>query len=356
MSSGCQVLSRAAYRPVGFGASFPPAGTVAVNPYYISNGTEWVFNPAGNPSYTLTQLMTDTAIPAFTVKQAIAFLSPIGPNSLLSTLVQDMTDDTPGNWMVHVYSGGGPWAGMQTTPSFNNPLNSVGTAGGFYNAIVNGTVKVTKAWATSASLSNWYNENVSGPHGLFNQIMPGVIDAAIIAFFTYGIASGALVGGASGTGTITAGTGAGSGGGVGGGAGVGGGSGYTSAEINIAQLQPISTTSISGSIGGGFTPLTQTFSLVGGGGLSGGLLGGGGGGLAVLNQGAGLASVGLKGAALLATLKAQGAQGATGAGPGGAQSAAQLAGTGAASPGKSALPLLIIGGAAAALFAFAHFV
>ena len=341
MSSGCQVLSRAAYRPVGFGASFPPAGTVAVNPYYISNGTEWVFNPAGNPSYTLTQLMTDTAIPAFTVKQAIAFLSPIGPNSLLSTLVQDMTDDTPGNWMVHVYSGGGPWAGMQTTPSFNNPLNSVGTAGGFYNAIVNGTVKVTKAWATSASLSNWYNENVSGPHGLFNQIMPGVIDAAIIAFFTYGIASGALVGGASGTGTITAGTGAGSGGGVGGGAGglASTSIGYTSTQvaapslISIGSTAPITTGTLAtigdvGSVVGAGSSLLGTTATV-------------------IGTGAKVVSTGLS---VAGTLKALNSPPLSGITP-----LSQTPGATPVKTGTSAVPLLIIGGLAAGLFAFAHF-
>jgi len=90
----------------------------------------------------------------------------------------------------------------------NTNGNPVDFTSWLYYGIINGTVKASSAWAHSASLSNWYNENVAGPHGMLNRYAPSIIEAAVLAFFTAGF-GGELFGStaAGGSGATTATTG-----------------------------------------------------------------------------------------------------------------------------------------------------
>lgn len=70
------------------------------------------------PRVTLSQLM---GMKPFTVAQAQAFLTNVGAGILQTTLINDMTSVSPGQWMSVVFEGGGPWWGMQTDPAFPIP-------------------------------------------------------------------------------------------------------------------------------------------------------------------------------------------------------------------------------------------
>ena len=343
MSSGCQVLSRAVYRPVGFGLmSVHTEGSGAPGPWSgiaipTSGPATPIYFPPANVAKVFTNFTNKTAAGptvAWYAQSMVGYQDPGSVATLLNNFAIRFGGGLPDE-NIFIYTGPpGLNAVGQMNGAVNNPFPSLQALAW---GVQHGYLKINQT-AADRIQSDAVNSNIVPP-----SFWEYIGKPLLIIVLT--VAGGSLL---STTGSA-AGTGAASGGGVGGGAGAGsGGLAPTSlssipGQISGVVLNPVDTglTAIPGS---GLTTLTQTFSLMGAAGGGGGLLSGGSRALSLLGKVSNVANTGLKGAALLASLKAQ---------SGGPQPMGG-APAGAASPGKSALPVLIIGGLGVALFALAH--